>query len=198
MTLWYLIFCWSKVLELGDTIFVILRKQKLHKFHCIHHSLTLCYCWYVFGDVPATARWMVTMNFACHSLLYCYYTLKSLSFKISKSIAMLITLFEIIQMLIGFYINLMAYSFKLNGSPCDISMSVAQTGFILYSLFFILFCNYFIRSFVINHNHINHGIQFIKDQFIILFKLIGLMTKNLFTKKLLLYLFKAITIKPPV
>jgi elongation of very long chain fatty acids protein 6 len=45
--------------ELGDTAFIVLRKQKLINLHWIHHVLTLCYCFFVFADQPGTARWMV-------------------------------------------------------------------------------------------------------------------------------------------
>ncbi|CAG2177365.1 unnamed protein product, partial [Oppiella nova] len=55
---WYLLFVWSKVIELIDTLFILLRNGKLLTLHWVHHVLTLCYSWYVFGDVPATARWM--------------------------------------------------------------------------------------------------------------------------------------------
>ena len=59
LVFWYLVFIWSKVAELGDTAFIVLRKQKLINLHWIHHVLTLCYCFFVFPDQPGTARWMV-------------------------------------------------------------------------------------------------------------------------------------------
>ncbi|CAG2120991.1 unnamed protein product, partial [Medioppia subpectinata] len=54
---WYILFVWSKVVELVDTLFILLRGGKLLTLHWVHHCLTLIYSWYVFGDVPATARW---------------------------------------------------------------------------------------------------------------------------------------------
>lgn len=73
ITIWYWLFVWSKVIELGDTIFIILRKQKLIFLHWIHHVLTLSYAFFVIGDAPGTARWMVSMNFAIHTAMYSYY-----------------------------------------------------------------------------------------------------------------------------
>ena len=149
LNIWYLIFVLSKAIELGDTIFIILRKQKLHQLHWIHHVLTLCFSWFVFPDVPATARWMVNMNFLIHSFMYCYYALKALRFQIPKPFAVTITTGQIIQMMFGFWINLYSFKLKITGQPCDCSLAVASTGLLLYSLFFILFINFFFKTYIL-------------------------------------------------
>lgn len=69
LVFWYLVFIWSKVVELGDTAFIVLRKQKLINLHWIHHVLTLCYCFFVFPDQPGTARWMVSISLLALSLM---------------------------------------------------------------------------------------------------------------------------------
>lgn len=56
---WYTIFSLSKIIELGDTVFIVLRKQRLITLHWIHHAMTLVYTFYIFGFLAATARWMV-------------------------------------------------------------------------------------------------------------------------------------------
>ena len=149
LNVWYLIFVLSKAVELGDTIFIVLRKQKLHQLHWIHHVLTLCFSWFVFPDVPATARWMVNMNFLIHSFMYCYYALKALRFQIPKPFAVTITTGQIIQMMFGFWINLYSFQLKITGKPCDCSLAVASTGLLLYSLFFILFINFFFKTYIL-------------------------------------------------
>jgi hypothetical protein len=40
------IFCISKVPELIDTLFIVLRKQKLIFLHWFHHATVLIYSWY--------------------------------------------------------------------------------------------------------------------------------------------------------
>ena len=147
LVVWYWYFVMSKAFELGDTIFVVLRKQKLYHLHWIHHVVTLCFCWFVFSGVPGTARWMVNMNFAVHSVMYTYYALRSLKVQIPRQIAMSITVGQIVQMLFGFYINIKSFQYKVNGVACDMSLSVASTGLGIYSLFFILFINYFVKSY---------------------------------------------------
>ena len=48
---WAWLFTWSKVLEFGDTVFIILRKQKLTFLHWYHHAMTVV-C--VFAYFPGT------------------------------------------------------------------------------------------------------------------------------------------------
>ena len=148
VNIWYLMFVWSKVIELIDTLFIILRNGKLLTLHWVHHCLTLCYSWYVFGDVPATARWMVNMNFIAHSFMYTYYALKALRISIPLVISISITSIQILQMIFGLYINYKVIEFKRSGIACDASLSVAVTGLSLYTLFFVLFANFFVNSYL--------------------------------------------------
>ncbi|XP_054159087.1 elongation of very long chain fatty acids protein 6-like [Oppia nitens] len=149
LVFWYWLFVISKVVELGDTLFIILRRQRLIKLHWIHHCLTLCYSWYVYADIPATARWMVNMNFLVHSLMYTYYAMKAVRLAVPPLVAKFITSLQILQMMFGLYINLRAFQFKLNGLPCDLSVSVVTTGLVLYYVFFLLFVNFFIRTYLL-------------------------------------------------
>ena len=65
---WYWLFTMSKVIELIDTMFIVLRGGKLIRLHWIHHALTLCLNWFILNDIPSTANWIVNMNFLVHSL----------------------------------------------------------------------------------------------------------------------------------
>ena len=75
---WTWMFVLSKVPELGDTIFIVLRKQKLIFLHWYHHVTVLIYCWYSFSQYTAPARWFVVMNFIVHSIMYTYYAFRAL------------------------------------------------------------------------------------------------------------------------
>ncbi|CAG2110178.1 unnamed protein product, partial [Medioppia subpectinata] len=149
LNIWYLYFTLSKALELFDTLFIVLRKQKLITLHWVHHVLTLTYSWYVIGDVPATARWMVNMNFMIHSMMYTYYALRAMRFAIPRVVNITITSLQIAQMFAGLFINYLALHYKLSGIPCDLSRKVAVFGFSLYFLFFLLFMNFFIRTYIL-------------------------------------------------
>ena len=66
--------------ELVDTVFIVLRKQKLIFLHWYHHITVLIYCWYSFSQYTAPARWFVVMNFVVHSIMYTYYAFRALRF----------------------------------------------------------------------------------------------------------------------
>ncbi|CAB4057642.1 ELOVL6 [Lepeophtheirus salmonis] len=74
---WSLMFVISKVPELGDTLFIILRKQRLIFLHWYHHVTVLLYSWYSYSEYTAVARWFIVMNYLVHSLMYSYYTFKN-------------------------------------------------------------------------------------------------------------------------
>ncbi|KAH9404818.1 hypothetical protein TYRP_000649 [Tyrophagus putrescentiae] len=147
ITIWYWLFVWSKVIELGDTAFIILRKQKLIFLHWIHHVLTLSYAFFVIGDAPGTARWMVSMNFAIHTAMYLYYAFKALQVRIPRSIAMAITVAQIVQMIFGLYVNYQAYAIRRSGQQCDTSLSASLCGLFIYFLFFLLFIKFFVLAY---------------------------------------------------
>ena len=140
-------FVLSKLLELGDTIFIVLRKQNLIFLHWYHHIATLLYAWYGYADHASTSRWGVNINYSIHSLMYSYYALRAFGLRIPKQIAMLITSLQIIQMMIGVYVKFYAYQRKSSGENCDINNSTIFWGSIMYFSYFLLFVKFFINSY---------------------------------------------------
>ena len=96
---WGFAFVLSKVPELGDTVFIVLRKQPLIFLHWYHHISVLAYTWYSFSEYTAPARWYCMMNYTVHAVMYSYYALKALRFRIPRPIAMVITTLQLIQMI---------------------------------------------------------------------------------------------------
>jgi elongation of very long chain fatty acids protein 6 len=67
---WLWLFILSKLIELVDTFFIVLRKQRLIFLHWYHHATVLIYCWYSFKDSSSTGRWFIAMNYTVNLPLY--------------------------------------------------------------------------------------------------------------------------------
>lgn len=52
-------FCFSKLPELIDTVFIVLRKQPLIFLHWYHHASVLIYCWFSYHDYSSTGRLLI-------------------------------------------------------------------------------------------------------------------------------------------
>ncbi|KAJ6218427.1 hypothetical protein RDWZM_009826 [Blomia tropicalis] len=144
---WTWLFILSKAPELIDTVFVVLRKQKLIFLHWYHHATVLIFTWYAYADEASTGRWYSTMNYSVHAVMYTYYALRACGIKIPRQLAMSITISQILQMIMGTYVTIYAYYCKSMGQPCGISFSTLYAGIAIYISYFILFAQFFISSY---------------------------------------------------
>jgi len=145
---WTWMFVLSKVPELGDTIFIVLRKQKLIFLHWYHHITVLIYCWYSFSQYTAPARWFVVMNFVVHSIMYTYYAFRALRYRVPKIIAITITSLQLIQMIVGCAVNYLAFSYKQNGMQCRVSDTNLKLSLLMYCSYFVLFARFFYNAYL--------------------------------------------------
>lgn len=142
---WTWLFVLSKLPELGDTIFIVLRKQPLIFLHWYHHITVLMYSWFSYTEYTASARWFVVMNYCVHSLMYTYYALRALKFNPPRFISMVITGLQLTQMIIGCAINIWAYDFVQTAGQgaCQISYTNIKLSIAMYASYFILFARFF-------------------------------------------------------
>lgn len=142
---WTWVFVLSKLPELGDTIFIVLRKQPLIFLHWYHHITVLMYSWFSYQEYTASARWFVVMNYCVHSLMYTYYALKALKFNPPRFISMVITALQLTQMIVGCAINIWAYDFlqQTGHAACNISWTNIKLSIAMYASYFILFARFF-------------------------------------------------------
>lgn len=145
---WTILFGMSKLVDLVDTAFVVLRKQKLIFLHWYHHATTMIYTWYSINGVNSTGRWFIAMNFAVHSLMYSYYAFRAARFPIPKWVNVIITSLQLLQMVVGVWVNGHAYTVKSAGQRCDVSYANIYWSFLLYLSFFILFFQFFRNAYL--------------------------------------------------
>lgn len=52
--------------ELGDTVFVVLRKKPLIFLHWYHHVTVLLYCWHSYYEQTTYGLYFISMNYTVH------------------------------------------------------------------------------------------------------------------------------------
>ncbi|CAG7723987.1 unnamed protein product [Allacma fusca] len=143
---WALLLVLSKVVEFGDTAFIILRKQKLIALHWFHHAATLWMCWIGYEYYETTGR-AFFVNAFVHSFMYSYYALKAMKIKIPRKISQALTTLQIVQLTLGMYIASATMYFLAQGRPCRMHFETVCMGGIIIGVFLVLFVRFYIDSY---------------------------------------------------
>uniref|UniRef100_A0A7E4VXK7 Elongation of very long chain fatty acids protein n=1 Tax=Panagrellus redivivus TaxID=6233 RepID=A0A7E4VXK7_PANRE len=148
--LWAFLFAISKVAELVDTIFIVLRKRPLIFLHWYHHAVVLVYSWHAATELTAAGRYFIFMNYCVHSIMYTYYALVSYGFRVPRRIAAAVTILQTAQMLIGVLLSCrVAYiKFAKPELACQQSVENLAICFFIYLTFAVLFTHYFYQSYI--------------------------------------------------
>lgn len=149
---WTYLFVMSKLIELGDTLFIILRKQQLIFLHWYHHITVFIYVWYSYVDHTAPGQWFLVMNYTVHALMYTYYAFRSMKFKISKWVMMTITTLQLTQMIIGCFIAFYTHFQMRNGTFCNQTKENLIFCMFMYASYFVLFAHFFYVTYISNNN----------------------------------------------
>lgn len=146
---WSWLFVLSKLPELGDTVFVVLRKQPLIFLHWYHHITVLLYSWFSYTEYTSSARWFIVMNYCVHSIMYSYYALRSMGYYPPKAFAMLITTCQLAQMIIGCIVNVWAAQYLQEGKQeCQVSWFNIKLSIVMYFSYFVLFARFFYKAYI--------------------------------------------------
>uniref|UniRef100_A0AC35U881 Elongation of very long chain fatty acids protein n=1 Tax=Rhabditophanes sp. KR3021 TaxID=114890 RepID=A0AC35U881_9BILA len=149
VSFWACAFALSKVAELFDTVFLVLRKRKVIFLHWYHHVVVLVYSWNSAIELTAAGRWFVVMNYSVHSIMYSYYAISCLNIRFPKVVAMTVTILQTMQMLIGVSISCLVYYLRSNNlmKRCQQSYENLILCFTIYISFALLFMKFFIQSY---------------------------------------------------
>ncbi|NXH14229.1 ELOV6 protein, partial [Bucco capensis] len=145
--LWAYLFVLSKLLELGDTVFIVLRKKKLIFLHWFHHTTTLVVAWYSYKEMVAGGTWPGTLNFSIHTIMYLYYTMRAAGFQVPRGISMAITMSQVLQILIYVILNVFIIFWK-DDKVCHTTWTVVLLTSVLYASILVLFCNFFFQTYL--------------------------------------------------
>lgn len=111
----------------------------------------MVYTWHSAMGLTASGRWFIMMNYAVHSVMYSYFALTSMGFKIPRFLAALVTMFQTTQMLVGIYISVSVAEVKISKPdfPCQQTAKNLGLCFFIYFTFAFLFLRFFIQTYLL-------------------------------------------------
>ncbi|RYH12715.1 elongation of very long chain fatty acids protein [archaeon] len=145
--LWVFLFIYSKIPELIDTVFIVLRKKPLIFLHWYHHVTVLLFCWSAYSTIAGSGLYFVAMNYSVHALMYGYYCLQALNVCPKSFPAILITLSQIAQMFIGTGVCISGWYYVLSGHTCYNEFSNLIAGALMYGSYLYLFVDFALRRY---------------------------------------------------
>jgi len=143
---WVFLFILSKIVEFGDTFFLLIRNKKIKFLHWYHHLITLLFA-YVQGILLLeTFEWVTWMNAVVHSCMYFYYSINVYKPLYIQRISTCITTLQVLQMCHGMFITGYHIHYCTNNSIKD------YPGFLLYTIYTFLFISYFVKRYIPYYN----------------------------------------------
>lgn len=146
-TAWYFFF--SKIMDLLDTVFFILRKKQSHVtfLHVYHHANMVLFTWvylkYIKGEQGAVVGWI---NSLVHTVMYSYYFLSALGPEMQKYLwwKRYITKMQMIQ-----FVIIIVYMTGLLLAKCQLPKTLTMMLFFQGVTFLVLFANFYIQSYIV-------------------------------------------------
>ncbi|GBG27854.1 Elongation of very long chain fatty acids protein 6 [Hondaea fermentalgiana] len=137
--LWSFLFIISKIPELVDTVFIVLRKKPLVLLHWYHHFTVLLYVWQSYAAQSSAGIYFIAMNYTVHSVMYFYYACAAMRMWPRWIPRWTITLLQLAQMVLGIWICVKIYQYKEAGMACSTSEVSFKSGVVMYFSYFLLF-----------------------------------------------------------
>lgn len=145
---WVMLFVFSKVAILGDTMFIILRKKPLIFFHWYHHFTVLLFCWNAYATLAGSGLYFVAMNYTVLALMYGFYCLQALGMCPRSFPSFLITFAQIAQMTVGTCVCCSVWYFTLSGKSCHTHRSNLVAGALMYGSYIYLIAEFALKKLV--------------------------------------------------
>jgi len=151
---WGWMFVMSKAPELGDTLFLIVRKKPVIFMHWYHHALTFLYAQITYSEMQAWCRWSLALNLTVHTIMYFYFAIRALEIRTPRYVAKFITTIQITQFIISCYIFTHLVYIKITASVpnCLASWNVLSLGAMMYLSYLYLFAQFFYKAYIVNRH----------------------------------------------
>uniref|UniRef100_A0A914X1Z8 Elongation of very long chain fatty acids protein n=1 Tax=Plectus sambesii TaxID=2011161 RepID=A0A914X1Z8_9BILA len=147
---WGWLFVISKAPELGDSLFLVLRKRPVIFMHWYHHALTFIYAQITYSTQQAWCRWALALNLMVHSVMYFYFFLRAIKVRTPGVVAQFITTIQILQFVISCTIfGHLFYIKSTNSIPdCKCNWNVLLMGGAMYVSYLYLFAQFFYKAYI--------------------------------------------------
>lgn len=146
---WVFLFIISKIPELVDTVFIVLRKRDLIFLHWYHHVTVLLYCWHAYAVLAGSGLWFVAMNYSVHAFMYFYFMMQALKMVPKGFPAYLITIAQIAQMFVGTGICIASWYYVYTTNNCSNDKNNLIAGAVMYGSYLYLFVEFAVRRFLV-------------------------------------------------
>lgn len=150
MGIWAWLFPLSKLPELFDTFFIIVRKSKLSFLHWYHHFSVFIYCWYSYAFPISTGVWFGTVNYSVHAVMYLYYAVRASGRYPPRWLARAVTTLQLSQMFFGLFLNFSAIRAVTLGKICRMDWFTVGISVFFYTSYAVLFANFYYWTYVYN------------------------------------------------
>jgi len=145
--LWVQLFILSKFPELIDTFFIVIHKKPLIFLHWYHHITVLLYCWHSYVTTSPPGIFFVVMNYSVHASMYGYYFLMAMKLRPKWFNPIIITAFQISQMVVGVVVTLMGFYYYNTDKECRIEKENNTAAFVMYGSYLFLFLQFFVGRY---------------------------------------------------
>lgn len=141
---WIFYFIASKLVELGDSVFLALLDKPIPFLHWYHHWITMMINYLSLDYLIPYYFPSMYINYMVHSIMYMYYAFSALGMKWVRVIAMPITVLQTAQMvgMTGHYIYWMVVD-----TECRDNLITWPT-LAMYAVYLVLFARYFWMRYV--------------------------------------------------
>ena len=133
--------------ELVDTFFIVIHKKPLIFLHWYHHITVLLYCWHSYVTKSPPGIFFVVMNYSVHSSMYFYYFLMATKMRPKWLNPMIITTFQISQMIVGVVVTLLGFYYFSTDESCMIEKENNTAAFVMYGSYLFLFMQFFVGRY---------------------------------------------------
>ena len=133
--------------ELFDTFFIVIHKKPLIFLHWYHHITVLLYCWHSYVTTSPPGIFFVVMNYSVHASMYGYYFLMAMRLRPKWFNPMIITTFQISQMVVGVAVTMLGFYYYSKDPKCKIENENNTAAFVMYGSYLFLFLQFFIGRY---------------------------------------------------